>query len=309
MTMTVRSCTSPDDLAKMKRILVEGRKAYPHSTYIHPGDLDWWIFYLLREYDVEEIAYLWEESDGSVIGWTLLSPGYSAFDLFVHPAVRDDPRVEDMLIWSEAGAAHKAHRRKKALIYTMWVFEDDARWIGLLEGRGFVRVPDYQMHYLVHPLDDAPPPSTADLRVPPGFVVRPFQGDQDTAARAAAHRAAFRSQGMTPEAYRRFQQAPGYSPARDLMAVTPDGTVAAYAMTWLDPENRTGALEPVGTHPDFQRRGLGRAVILEGLRRLRADGAESATVYVEDDNHAARALYESVGFQSRNRIHAYVKAI
>ncbi len=59
--------------------------------------------------------------------------------------------------------------------------------------------------------------------------------------------------------------------------------------------NRIGMLEPVGTHPDHQRRGLGRVVVREGLRRLATLGATVAYVGCADSKPAG-CLYRSVGF-------------
>jgi mycothiol synthase len=56
---------------------------------------------------------------------------------------------------------------------------------------------------------------------------------------------------------------------------------------------RSAYFEPVGTHPAHQRRGLGKAVMFEGLRRLKRMGATLA--FVGGFSPAANALYDSVG--------------
>jgi len=67
--------------------------------------------------------------------------------------------------------------------------------------------------------------------------------------------------------------------------------------------------EPVGTHPDFQSLGLGRAVVTEGLRKLQNWGMKRAAVCVETDNLAAQGLYKAVGFQKQYQLLTYVKTI
>jgi len=57
---------------------------------------------------------------------------------------------------------------------------------------------------------------------------------------------------------------------------------------------RSGAFEPVGTVPAHQRRGLGKAVMAEGLRRLQRIGATMA--YVGSYSTEAHRLYEAMGF-------------
>jgi ribosomal protein S18 acetylase RimI-like enzyme len=88
--------------------------------------------------------------------------------------------------------------------------------------------------------------------------------------RASAHANSFNPSKMTPDYYRGFMQAPGYDPDLDTVVVAPDGRFAAFTMGWIDPANRVGTFEPVGTHREFQRRGLGKAALLEGMRRLQA---------------------------------------
>jgi mycothiol synthase len=223
----------------------------------------------------------------------------------VHPDLRhDDARVDPMLAWTAERAAQMVRRLHEKRLYTMWVYEDDTSRTRLLERHGFRRDPDYLMHCLVHPLDMVITPI-----VPDGFMLRHMNGNGDIASRAAAHRGAFQSGGMTADAYRAFQRAPDYRKELDRIAVAPDGSVASYVMGWLDAQNHVGELEPVGTRPDYQRQGLGRAVVLDALRQLKAQGAGRVFLYVEHHNVAARGLYASVGFRPINRILGYMKPV
>lgn len=82
----------------------------------------------------------------------------------------------------------------------------------------------------------------------------------------------------------------------DLEVESPDGTLAAFTTIWLDDVNSVGLFEPVGTEPEFQRQGLARAVMSEGLHRMRVAGMRTAQVEHEITNAPAAALYESLGF-------------
>jgi len=110
---------------------------------------------------------------------------------------------------------------------------------------------------------------------------------------------------VTLASYRRLRTAPGYDPALDIVAARPDGSFDSYCICWFDAASGTGLFEPVGTHPAHRRKGLGRAVMLEGLRRLRAFGAESALITYIGGNEPAARLYESVGFEAVDREHLY----
>ena len=104
-------------------------------------------------------------------------------------------------------------------------------------------------------------------------------------------------------------RSPVYDPELDIVAVGADGRIGAFCIVWIDPVNQIGLFEPVGTHPDYHRKGLGRAVMQEGLHRLQAHGMKSAIVSTNEDNPAAIKLYETAGFQVINRLGTYEKEV
>lgn len=98
-----------------------------------------------------------------------------------------------------------------------------------------------------------------------------------------------------------LQKAPTYRPELDLVVVEPGGMFVAYGVIWYDEANRIGMFGPVGTHPAHWRRGLGKAIMREGLMRLEALQARMA--YVDCDlDAAANRLYESAGFTEYDRV-------
>ena len=53
----------------------------------------------------------------------------------------------------------------------------------------------------------------------------------------------------------------------------------------------------IGVRPDFQRQGVGRALLCSALDNASARGARLAVLEVRAGNLAARAMYERVGFK------------
>jgi GNAT superfamily N-acetyltransferase len=88
-----------------------------------------------------------------------------------------------------------------------------------------------------------------------------------------------------------------------LLVEAPDGTMASSTIMWLDEANKTAEFEPVGTHPDYRRQGLGSAMLLHGMRLARDAGATHMTVacYGAPGLPAARGLYYGVGFRPFTR--------
>jgi mycothiol synthase len=309
MVVQPRPYRDEQDIEAMKAVLIAGRQAGGPTYYIHVGDLSWWLRYLIKDEDHRQIIFLWNEEhvDADLIGWSLLSPSYRAFDVFVHPIYLGTEQSECMWTWTEERMGEIIREQGGNQVRTMWVGEHDAQLIALLERRGFARS-DYHLLKMAHALEDAiPEPS-----LPPGFRACHVGGEHQVTQRAAVAHAAFGPQ-KTFEQYRQdyltFMRSPEYNPELDLVVVTPDGRFGAFCICWLDTVNRVGLFEPVGTAPDFRRKGFGKAVLVEGLRRMRARGMSTAIVCVEHDNTAARRLYASTGFQVTGRIHTYAKEI
>ena len=107
------------------------------------------------------------------------------------------------------------------------------------------------------------------------------------------------------EWYRNVQRVPIYRRDLDIVAVAADGELAAFCTVWFDDITRTAVFEPVGTHPNHQKRGLGKAVMNEGLRRAQRLGATLATV--SSYSTGAHALYESMGFTEVDLLEPWIK--
>lgn len=285
--MQQRSYAGHDDLAAMQRLMVEAWAAEGPFVATTPGDLHWWMYQHTGKLDEVRIA-LWEDA-GRLVGWTWLwlPQTLLAYAVTGH---RAGPVLEAMLdsFESEATAAGAPQ-------LDVAVLAAHAEQRALLERRGYRLVSDGRMEHLVVDLGDLEEPVA-----PAGFSLRPVSLRDDLEQRVEVHRAAFAPSRVTPESYAILAARPPYRPELDWMAVAPDGRAAAFCLVWLDESNGVAELEPVGTHPDFRRRGLARAVCLAALAAARALGARSGLVYAVTGSPAV-ALYESLGFRSVTR--------
>ncbi|WTG04792.1 GNAT family N-acetyltransferase [Streptomyces sp. NBC_00012] len=84
--------------------------------------------------------------------------------------------------------------------------------------------------------------------------------------------------------------------------------VALCSVRRHDPD--VGEVEELSVRAESRRRGLGRALLLDGLRCLREHGAGTARLYTGTANpHRSYDLYESVGFRRQNEHVRYRKPI
>lgn len=58
-----------------------------------------------------------------------------------------------------------------------------------------------------------------------------------------------------------------------------------------------GNMYRIAIHPDYRRRGIGRALVEEGERRLAKQGAKRITALVEEKYPWATAFWSSVGYE------------
>ena len=306
MALTSRMYASAHDLEVMKDLLRAAKREYPFSG-IHIGDLDWWVFYDTSGVPLQDKVRLWFEGE-QLVAWTWSNLHRSDYDVFVHPAYRGTPQ-QDVVLTQTIDLLSERLRQQprkddRTPHITGYANEDDTAQIALLERLGFSRSEN-----LINFSQDIRGTLSAPA-LPDGFTVLGRIRPEDAERRALAHKDAFQPDSkMTPDYYRAFMKAPGYDPELDIAIAAADGTIVAFAMSWIDAGNRLSVFEPVGTRYEFHRRGLGKAALLEGLRRLQLRGVETALVSCDADSPGNVIFYQSVGFRICNRVLAFRKVL
>jgi len=138
--------------------------------------------------------------------------------------------------------------------------------------------------------------------LPAGFRFRTADEAGPEAA-VRAHVDAWAPSAYTAQSYDAVRCTAAYRGDLHVLVEAPDGTMASSTIMWLDTANRTVEFEPVGTHPDYRRLGLARAMMLHGMHLARAAGATHATVVClgAPGHPKARGLYYGLGFRELSR--------
>jgi mycothiol synthase len=258
----------------------------------HVGRLDYWRWHLIDTCQIgdpiESGIFIWETDDGEIAAVLHPESRGEAF-LQVDPRLRTRALEEEMLDVAEQHLAHPEVRKLWVLAHA----HDELRQ-EILARRGFTRVvrPEAVEHQHRRLLDGPPPES----QPAPGYTVRSLGEIEELPSRSWASWRAFHPDEPDEdyegwEWYHNIQRQPLYRRDLDIVAIAPDGKVAAFCTIWYDDVTRTALCDPVGTMPEHQRRGLGRAVIQEGLRRVQRMGA--VTAFVNGYSLAANALYDA----------------
>ena len=263
---------------------------------------------------------VWHDVEGRLVGfgqvWQRKNEKEGAFDgaayLRVHPDVRERGLEDEIIAWlsertremaAESGLRPRLRiGTRDNLDYYRKVYERN----GLSPVRYF-----FLMHRDL--ADPIPQPE-----FPEGFTLIHSRGAEDAERWVDMFNLSFIDHwGFTPmkiESQQHWVSNPKYDPERDLVAVAPDGTWAAFCFCWIDPDDNErnnrleGWIDVLGTRRGFRKIGLGRAMLLAGLHRLKQDGMAMAKLGVDAENPTgALKLYESAGFFVKYTSIAYRK--
>ena len=262
----------------------------------------WQVIENMFHYNLEDVITLWDVK-GRIVA--MLNPEAMGEAFFqVHPSYHRPQLLSEMLSVAEQKLPNINENGKKELI--AWTNADDVVLKDLLTGRGYARSKYSAEHmrrrFFTQPIPDSAPPA--------GYTVRALGDESELPARSWLSWKVFhpdepdeKYQGW--EWYKNVQRVPIYRRDLDILAVAPDGEFAGFCTVWFDDMTRTAVFEPVGTHPNYQKRGLGKAVMSEGLRRAQRLGATLATV--SSYSKGAHALYDSMGFTEFDLLEPWIK--
>jgi ribosomal protein S18 acetylase RimI-like enzyme len=184
---------------------------------------------------------------------------------------------------------------------------ESATWLTpVLEQSGFVetRRTAIEWEYRLADVPDTP-------RLPAGFTVETLSDERsnDYAGIAECIKRAFNSDADVHATLRSLEANPMFRPDLSVFIRSPEGRVAAYCRGTVDPVNGVSAIDPVCTHPDFGRMGLGQAVVRACFRTQRALGGRFSYIGSAPDPAPSTNLYRSLGPSSRNDFSTWSRSL
>jgi mycothiol synthase len=226
---------------------------------------------------------------GNVSGYAHLEDpgpeGDLSGELVVHPSLRRRGYGRELLDALTRLAAGRGPR--------IWAHGDLPAAAALARSAGFTRV--RALWQMRRPLLDAP---LGRVTLPSGVTLRSFAPGNDEDAWLEVNRRAFAKhpeQGSwTLEDLRLREAEPWFDPDGFILAER-DGHLAGFHWTKIHPGS-VGEVYVVGVDPAEQGSGLGRALTLAGLEYLASRNLSQVMLYVDEDNHPAVRMYESLGF-------------
>lgn len=196
---------------------------------------------------------------------------------------------EEMISYSEDFLYREEENGKRTVSF--YLDEVDEDMASILEDRGYRRSSRYRRDMTCF-LFSKP---SLKVQIPDGFQISDLEKDDDIERVHRVLHRGFNHPGEPPAdevwGSHLMQSAPNYRKDLNIVIKSADGNFVSYCGMWYEPVNKFAYIEPVATDPDFRLMGLGRAAVLEGIRRCGELGA--SIVYVGSDLE----IYKSIGFE------------
>ena len=264
-----------DSLALSTELLQRARLADAEAGLWEAADLQWWWRKPRRSDTIDDL--FWVDDEGPVAGVVLTDWG-EAWGC-VPIVIAGVSTVPLSTVWARAVETVDALGLEAVEVLAS---DDDFELLGLLDAAGFVADDDRSGTTWMDAQD-----RQEVTALPDGFEL--VDRDKDS---TRPHPMRQRN-GEEVEA--RLRQCSLYDAALDLAVEAADGQTAGYALFWFDPVTKVGLVEPMRVEDAYQRRGIARAMLTEGLDRLVRRGARRLKVSYATD--VARALYVGAGFR------------
>jgi mycothiol synthase len=291
----------PNDLTRVLTFVGECLRTSNFCNW-HPGDIAHWMSNAQRGKDLDEYYGLYEENN-EILAFVELPPvKWASYTLIVHPQHRGGEFEKSLLQHCETTMWQRMQTEgSKETSLSIGVAECDKHRVNCLTALGY-QLSKRESAMRRRSLAEFIPTSV----LLDGFSIRGVAGEHEAALLAEVHSSAFDSNWIA-EKYLEVLCSPSFNIEHELVVVAPDGRFAAFLVYWLDPISKSGLFEPVGCHKEFRRRGLTKALMLEGMKRMIDAGMETALVGNKIDNEAASRLYDSIGLKKFSESLEYSK--
>lgn len=260
------------------------------------------------DFDTERDLRVWHDSEDRLVafGQMWVPKGGKDLDGYlywrVHPEARHSGIEENLFSWAQERMLEVGRERGMAAKIRATARDFDAYSRSVVEAHGME--PVRYWFRMARPLDEPVP----EAQFPEGYTLR-HTSEEDLEAWVECYNQSFidhwTHHPLTIENHKHWLTDSKYRPDLDLVAIAPDGTIAAFCFCLIDPDsnkrnNRSeGWIDMLGTRRSHRKIGLGTAMLLAGMSKLKAEGIEQAMLGVDAENPSgALRMYEAVGFKT-----------
>lgn len=229
------------------------------------------------------------EDDTGLVAYVAVTPprgddGVAALEVAIHPMHRSHSVISDVIRHGTDQAGQTG-----ADSVRIWAFQPNL--VDELRASGFT--PERELRQLRIDL-----PLAEQAVLPPDMTESRFRPGVDEDAWLAVNNAAFTGHPengrWTREILADRMAQPWFDP-EGFVTVWSDQRLAGFC--WTKSHDEMGEIYVIAVAPGFQRRGLGRFLVVRGLEVIERNGFAKGMLYMDADNVGAAELYASLGFR------------
>jgi predicted N-acetyltransferase YhbS len=250
---------------------------------------------------IEDTVGLWENELGNIVG-IVTHEAVRRGEAFIHlhPDFYEESVLKEMFELIEEKYTFEIEGKD---IIKLRILDGNTELEEYANERGYVKKPNAIETTSLLLLDE-------ELKlpeIPDGYRIQSMADNNDIEKRTLTFAKAFGNYGtenqVQPHSYIELQKCPDYRKDLDVYALAPDGEFVSFCLIWYDEKNKIAILEPVGTNPDYRKKGLAKIVVYEAINRVKKEGAEK--IYVGD----GQQFYLSIGFKHAYRNIVWIKDV
>ena len=287
MKATKRFYNRKKDYEKVFQLLIDTYQPGGKFRNWHPSRREYMHFHSYYQDEFSEKSGVWEV-DGEIVAIVHNELGEGEAFFTVHP---DHTYLKpEMLAHAEEYLFKVEDGKKKLRVYGN---DFDKELNELFLNNQFVRNEENPQYNTICFFDMVKPFPT--IKLPEGFVLRSLEVNYDLVKVDRVQHRGFNHEGEPPEdgvkGRELMQSAPNFRKDLTIAVEAHDGQFVSYVGMWLCQEKKVAYVEPVCTDPAYRKMGLGKAAVLESVRRCMELGAEEVIV------EASLPIYLSAGFK------------
>ncbi len=287
-----------------------GAPVIPGEAYLSPGFAEGAnVFCAFAEGELQAYAALYPQ---------LLTEGPADLshrlwiEIKAHPALADLAPVKDALLACLEGRAREIVAgypgRGAQMLFEYRVNEEAAIQYALAHGFRCTESVFSMARNLAEPLPVLPSPPGVRL------CRWKMESEAEQQAYVSTRSLCFPEGPISLAEWQYFRQSPMWASGTSIAAFAGSQLVGNVLVYWDEQENRqsntlSGYTEYIFVHPEWRKRGIASAMIVEGLRFLKEQGLQAARLAVRALNANALGVYTRLGFQITQESRFYAHAL
>ena len=296
MSVKIRTYRSPQDFELIGSFLVKLYKPMNRDGNWFQAIWEYSYYHPWTDTSSFNKIGIWED-DGKIVATIIYDMHKTDMSFCIHPKCQH--LKNEMLEYAEVNMSDRDKNGKRFL--RIFISDFDIELEELVKSNAYKHEAksDRAMSCFVIPNSFTKPTLSE------GFKFKSLAEDNDLRKIHRVLHRGFNHPGEPPENEledrKKMLSAPNFRADLTIVIEAPNGDFVTYCGMWYDKINRFGYVEPVATDPNYRRKGLGRATVLESIRKCGIEGADVAYVWSD------MPFYLSLGFKKLYTHNCWIK--